>query len=39
MAYLPYKHLWESEFDNFVSIKEKVQDMNIKNLKLELHDS
>ena len=29
----------ESEFDNIVSKKDKVQDMNINQLKLEVHDT
>ena len=31
--------LWESEFDNIVSKKDKVQDLNINQIKLEVHDS
>ena len=38
-AYISYKKLWESEFDNIVSKKDKVQDLNINQLKLEVHDS
>ena len=30
--------LWESEFDNIVSDKDKVQDLKINQLKLEIHD-
>ena len=38
MAYKSYNNLWESEFDNSVSKKDKVQDMNINQLKLEVND-
>ena len=39
MAYIINNKLWGSESDNIVSIKDKVQDMIINHLKLELHDS
>ena len=39
MAYISYKKLWESEFDNTVSKTDKLQDLNINNLKLEVHDT
>ena len=39
MAYISYKKLWESEIDNFVSKKDKVQDLNINQLKLQVHDT
>ena len=39
MAYKSYNKLWESEFDNIVSKRDKLQDMNINQLKLELHGS
>ena len=39
MAYISYNKLWESEFDNIVSKKDKVQDLNINQLKLEVHDT
>ena len=39
MAYISYNKLWDSEFDNMVSKKDKVQDMNINQLKLKVHDS
>ena len=39
MAYLSYNKLWESEFDNMVSKRDKLQDLNIKQLKLEVHDA
>ena len=39
MACISYKKFWKSEFDNIVSKKDKVQDMNINQLKLQVHDS
>ena len=39
MAHISYNNLWESEFDRIVSKKDKKQQMNIKQLKLEVHDS
>ena len=39
MAYISYNNLWESEFDNIVSKRDKLQDLNINNLKLEVHDA
>ena len=39
MAYISYNKLWESEFDGIVSRRDKLQDMNINQLKLEVHDS
>ena len=39
MVYTGYTKLWESEFDIIVSKKDKVQDLNIKQLKLEEHDA
>ena len=39
MAYKPYNKLWESEFDNIVSKREKVRDLNISQLKLEVYDT
>ena len=38
MAYISYKKLWESEFDGIVSRRDKLQDLNINQLKLEVHD-
>ena len=38
MAYISYNNLWESEFDGIVSKKDKIQDLNINQLKLEVHD-
>ena len=39
MAYISYKKLWESEFDGIVSKRDKLQDLNINNLKVEIHDT
>ena len=39
MAYISYNKLWESEFDGIVSKRDKVQDANINQLKLEVHDT
>ena len=39
MAYISSIRLWESEFDNIVSKRDKLQDSNINQLKLEVHDS
>ena len=39
MAYKSYNKLWESEFDNIVSKRDKLQDMNINQLKLEIQDT
>ena len=39
MAYKSFNNLWESEFYNFVSEKDKVQDKKINQLKLEVHDT
>ena len=39
MAYISYNRLWESEFDGIVSKRDKLQDANIKNLKLEVYDT
>ena len=39
MAYISYNKLWDSEFDNIVSKRDKLQDLNINNLKLEVHDT
>ena len=38
MAYISYIKLWESKFDDIVSKKDYIQDLNIIQLKLELHD-
>ena len=39
MAYTSYNKLWESEFDGIVSKRDKLQDLNIHNLKLEVLDT
>ena len=39
MAYISYNKLWESEFDGIVSKRDKLQDRNINQLKLEVHDT
>ena len=39
MAYISYNKLWENEFDGIVSKRDKLQDANISQLKLEVHDT
>ena len=39
MAYISYNKLWESEFDGIVSKRDKLQDLNINNLKFEVNDT
>ena len=39
MAYISYNKLWESEFDGIVSKRDKLQDIYIKQLKLEVFDT
>ena len=39
MAYISYNNFWESEFDGIVSKRDKLQDANISQLKLEVHDT
>ena len=39
MTYISYNKLWESEFDNIVSKRDKLQDLYINELKLEVHDT
>ena len=39
MAYISQNKLWESEFDGIVSKRDKLQDLNINQLKLEVHDA
>ena len=39
MAYISYNKLWESEFDGIVFKRDKLQDLNINNLKLQIHDT
>ena len=34
MAYTSYNKLWKNQFDNIVSKEDKVQDLNINQLKL-----
>ena len=39
MAYISYNKLWKSEFDGIVSKRDKLQDLNINQIKLEVHDT
>ena len=39
MAYISYNKLWESEIDGIVSKRDKLQDLNIDKVKLEVHDT
>ena len=39
MAYISFNKLWESEFDGIVSKRDKLQDANINQLKLEVYDT
>ena len=39
MACISYNKLWESEIDEIVSKKYKVQDLKANQLKLEIYDS
>ena len=39
MAYISCNKLWESEFDGVVLKRDKLQDLNINQLKLEVHDT
>ena len=39
MAFISYSSLWGSEFENTVSKRDKLQDFNINQLKLEVHDT
>ena len=39
MAYWGYDKLWENEFDEIVSKKSKVQDINVNQLKLDIVDT
>ena len=39
MAYISYNKLWESEFDGIVSKRDKLQDLKINQLKIEVHDT
>ena len=39
MAYISYNKLWESEFDGIVSERDKLEDLNVNQSKLEVHDT
>ena len=39
MAYFSYDKLWRSEFYNNVSAKDKMHDINLNQLKFEVHDT
>ena len=39
MAYITYNKLWESEFDGIISERDELQDSNLNQLKLEVHDT
>ena len=39
MAYISDNILWENEFHYIVSKRDKLHDVNINQLKLELHDT
>ena len=39
MAYISLNKLWKSEFDGIVSKRDKLQDLNINQLKLEVHEA
>ena len=39
MAYISYNKLWESEFDGIVSKRDKLQDINFNQVKLDVHDT
>ena len=39
MASRSYNKFWEGDFDNIVPKKEKVQNRNFNQLKLEVHDT
>ena len=39
MAHISYNKLWESEFDNIVSKRDKLQDLIINQLKLPVQDT
>ena len=39
MAYISCNKLWENEFDGIVSKRDKLQDMNTNQLKLDVHDT
>ena len=39
MACINYKNLWQTEIDNIVSTKDKMQDINLNQLKLKVNDT
>ena len=39
MFYISYNKLWESEFDGNVFKRDKLQDLNINQITLEVHDT
>ena len=39
MAYTSYNKLWKNEFDNIVSKRDRLQDLNINQSKLDIHDT
>ena len=39
MVYISFNKAWESKFDNIVSEKVKLQELNINQLKVEVHDT
>ena len=39
MTYISYNKLWESKFDGIVSKRDKLQDLMINQLKLEVYDT
>ena len=39
MAFISYNKLWESKYDGVVSRKSELQDSNIIQLKLGVHDT
>ena len=39
MAYISQNKLWQSKFDGIVSKRDKLQDINISQSELEVHDT
>ena len=39
MDYISYNKLWESEFDNMVCKRDKLQDLKLGHLKFEVYDT
>ena len=39
MAYISYNKIWESQFGNMVSKRNKLQDMKFNQLKIGLHET